>query len=152
MLLQWNLYLADTLGECCSVRLIQGVRLIQLSIDNAIRGVKCHSNEQWKRLKYSQRLWSGPIDHSTLNIDNNLNFKKLDLWNKLYTNKTKQKTVLYCTVFKDGWRKLNAVRQVRFFNIKIERFEGSNLSHFRCLACWVVENNNKRPFNTGWQQ
>ena len=32
--IQWNLYEADTLGECCSVRLIQGVRLIQVSIDN----------------------------------------------------------------------------------------------------------------------
>ena len=29
----------------------------QVSIDNVIRGVKCHSNEQWKRLEYSQRLW-----------------------------------------------------------------------------------------------
>ena len=43
--------------ECCSVRLIQGVRLIQVLIDNVIWGVKCHSNEQWKRLQYSQRLW-----------------------------------------------------------------------------------------------
>ena len=55
--IQWNLYEADTLGECCSVRLIQGVRLLQVSIDNVIWGVKCHSNEQWKRLEYSQRLW-----------------------------------------------------------------------------------------------
>ena len=29
----------------------------QVSIDNVIWGVKCHSNEQWKRLEYSQRLW-----------------------------------------------------------------------------------------------
>ena len=43
--------------ECCSVRLIQGVRLKQVSIDNVIWGVKCHSNEQWQRLEYSQRLW-----------------------------------------------------------------------------------------------
>ena len=63
-------------------------------------------------------------------------------------NETENSTVLYCI----QRRKLNAVRQVRFFDIKIERFEGSNLSHFRCLACWVVEFNNKRPFNTGWQQ
>ena len=26
----------------------------------------------------------------------------------------------------------------------------SNLLHFRCLACWVVEFNYKRPFNTLW--
>ena len=44
--IQWNLYKADTPGECCSVC------LIQVSIDNAIWGVKCHSNEQWKRLEY----------------------------------------------------------------------------------------------------
>ena len=25
-----------------------------------------------------------------------------------------------------------------------------NLSHFRCLACWVVEFDYKCPFNTGW--
>ena len=53
--LQWNLYQA--LGECFSVRLIQGVRLTQVSIDDVIWGVKCHSNGQWKRLEYSQRLW-----------------------------------------------------------------------------------------------
>ena len=55
--IQWNLYEEDILGEYCSVRLIQGARLIQVSIDNVIWGVKCHSNEQWKRLEYSQRLW-----------------------------------------------------------------------------------------------
>ena len=54
--LQWNLYWADTLKECCSVRLILGVRLIQVLIDNIIWGVKGHSNEQWKRLEYSHRL------------------------------------------------------------------------------------------------
>ena len=54
LLIQWNL---DTLGECSSVRLIQGVRLIQFSIDKVSWGVKCHSNEQWKRLEYSQGLW-----------------------------------------------------------------------------------------------
>ena len=48
--IQWNLYQADTLGESCTFRLIQGVRLIQVSIDNDMRGVKCHSNEQWERL------------------------------------------------------------------------------------------------------
>ena len=32
-------------GHPCSVRLIQGVRLIHVSIDNIIRDVKCHSNE-----------------------------------------------------------------------------------------------------------
>ena len=55
--IQWNLYQADTLGESCSFRLIQGVRLIQVSIDNDMWDVKCHSNEQWERLEYSQRLW-----------------------------------------------------------------------------------------------
>ena len=53
----------------------------------------------------------------------------------------------YCTVILIKW-----VRQVTFFNVKIEKFEGGNLSHFRCLACWVVEFNYKCPFNTGWQQ
>ena len=48
--IQWNLYQADTLGESCTFRLIQGVRLIQVSIDNDMPGVKCHSNEQWERL------------------------------------------------------------------------------------------------------
>ena len=41
-----------------------------------------------------------------------------------------------------------------FFNVKIEKFVGDNLSHFRmshCLACLVVEFNYKSPFNTGWQ-
>ena len=61
---------------------------MQVSIGNAIRVVKCHSNEQWKRLEYSQRVddirlheflyQSGPIDHSTLNIDCNSNLKKSD--------------------------------------------------------------------------
>ena len=81
--------------ESCSVR------LIQVSIDNTIWGVKCHLNEQWKHLEYSQRLWrytfawikfiyqSGPVDHSTLNIGCNSNLKKSDEWKKLYTNKTK---------------------------------------------------------------
>ena len=41
-------------GHPRSVRLIQGVRVIQFSIDNVIWGVKCHSNEQWKRLQYSR--------------------------------------------------------------------------------------------------
>ena len=39
-------------GECCSVCLIHGVRLIQVSINNVMWGVKCHSNEQWKCLEY----------------------------------------------------------------------------------------------------
>ena len=47
----------DTLRECCSVLLLQGVCLIQVSTDDVIWGVKCHSNEQWKSLEYSQRLW-----------------------------------------------------------------------------------------------
>ena len=51
--IQWNLYQVDTLGESCSFRLIQGVRLIQVSIDNDMWGVKCHSNKQWERLEYS---------------------------------------------------------------------------------------------------
>ena len=57
IIIHWNLYYAETLGECCSVHLIQSVRLIQVSIDNVIWGVECHSNEQWKCLEYSQRLW-----------------------------------------------------------------------------------------------
>ena len=32
---------------------------------------------------------SGPIGHSTINIDYNSNLKKSDEWNKLYTSKTK---------------------------------------------------------------
>ena len=40
-----------------------------------------------------------------------------------------------------------------FFNLKIEKFVGGNLSHFRCLACWVVEfNYYKCAFNAGWKQ
>ena len=39
-----------------------------------------------------------------------------------------------------------------FFIVKIEKFVGGSLSHFWCLACWVVEFNYKCPFNTGWQQ
>ena len=54
--LQWNMYWVDTLKECCSVRLILGVRLIQVLIDNVIWAVKCNSNEQWKRLECSHRL------------------------------------------------------------------------------------------------
>ena len=37
-----------------SVRLIQGVRLIQISTGNVIWGLKCHSNEQRKRLAVLQ--------------------------------------------------------------------------------------------------
>ena len=46
-------------GICCSVNLIHmhGVCLIQVLLDNIIWGDKCHSNEQWKRLEYCQRLW-----------------------------------------------------------------------------------------------
>ena len=29
---------------------------------------------------------------------------------------------------------------------------GGSLSHFWCLACWVVEFNYKCPFNIGWQR
>ena len=42
-----NLYQEDTLRECSSVGLIQGVCLIQVSI-------KCHSNEQEKQALYKQ--------------------------------------------------------------------------------------------------
>ena len=42
--------------------------------------------------------------------------------------------------------------QGTFFNVKIEKFLGQNLSYFRCLACWVVEFNYKCPFNTEWKQ
>ena len=52
-----------------------------------------------------------------------------------------------CTV-----KLIKNVRQVTFFNIKIEEFVGGNLSHFRRLAFWVVECNYKCPFNTGGQQ
>ena len=38
---------------------------------------------------------SEPIDHSTINIDCNSNLKKSDKWKKLYTNKTKWKTIQY---------------------------------------------------------
>ena len=34
IIIHWNLYYAETLGECCSVHLIQSVRLIQVLIDN----------------------------------------------------------------------------------------------------------------------
>ena len=44
----------------------------------------------------------GPIDQSTINTDCNSNLKKSDEWNKLYTNKTKYKTILYCTVLYSG--------------------------------------------------
>ena len=99
----------DTLGEYCSVCLIQDVRLIQVSIDNVIWGVKCHSNEQWKRLEYSPRDY----DHNTfalislskwtnwsltINIDCNSNLKKSDEWNKLYYIQTKRNRKPYCTV------------------------------------------------------
>ena len=47
---------------------------------------------------------------------------------------------------------IKQVRQVTFFNVKIETFVGGKLSYFWCLACWVVEFNNKCPLNTGWQQ
>ena len=53
---------------------IQGVRLMQVSIDDAIWGVFLYQ--------------SGPIDHSTLKIDCNSILKKSDEWKKLYTNKT----------------------------------------------------------------
>ena len=33
-----------------------------------------------------------------------------------------------------------------FKNVKIEKIVGGNLSHFRCLASWVVEFNAKCPF------
>ena len=42
-----------------------------------------------------------------------------------------------------------------FFNAKSKNLWVAirgNLSHFRCLACLVVEFNFKCPFNTGWQQ
>ena len=42
-----------------------------------------------------------------------------------------------------------------FFNVKSKKLWVAirgNLSHFRCLACWVVEFDYKCLFNTGWQQ
>ena len=44
------------------------------------------------------------------------------------------------------------VRQVTFFNVKIEKFVGDNSRQsfaFPVSACWVVEFNHKSPFNTG---
>ena len=72
---------------------VQGARLI-------IWGVKCHLNEQWKRLEYSQRLFTiyicinffikvNQLIIIPLDTDCNSNLKKWDEWNKLYTNKTK---------------------------------------------------------------
>ena len=49
---------------------------------------------------------------------------------------TKQNRKQYCTV---PFSTLNAVRQVMFFNVKIEKFVGGTFLHFQCLACWVVE-------------
>ena len=44
---------------------------------------------------------------------------------------------------------IKQVRQVMFFNEKSKKLwveiQG-NLSHFRCLACWVVEFDYKCPF------
>ena len=59
----------------------------------------------------------------------------------------KQNRKQYCTV-----KLFKYVCQVTFFNVKIEKFVGCNLSHFWCLACWEVEFKYKCPFNTGWQQ
>ena len=40
-----------------------------------------------------------------------------------------------------------------FLNVKIKKFMGGSLLHFRHLACWVVEfKYYKCPFNTGNQQ
>ena len=145
----------DTLGECCSVRLIQGVRLIQVLIDNVMWGVKCHSNEQWKRLEYSQRLWRYTFALISLFKWTNWSYyhkHRLQLkfeeirWVKqaLYKqNEIKNNTIL--------WNLSNKSVKSRFFNVKIEKFVSGNLSHFRCLTCWVVEFSYKFPFNTGWQ-
>ena len=46
---------------------------------------------------------------------------------------------------------LNAVLEVTFFTVKLEKFVGGSLSHFWCLACQVVEFDYKSLFNTGWQ-
>ena len=63
----------------------------------------------------------------------------------IQTNRNRKQ---HCTV-----KLIKQVRQVTFFlNVKILKFVGGNLSHFRCLARWVVEFNYKCPFNTGWQQ
>ena len=60
---------------------------------------------------------------------------------------TKRNSKQYCTV-----KLIKQVRRITYFNVKIEKFVGGNLSYFRRLACWAVEFNYKCPFNTGGQQ
>ena len=47
---------------------------------------------------------------------------------------TKRNRKQHCTV-----KLIKKVCQITFFQVKILKFVGGNLSHFRCLACWVVE-------------
>ena len=65
---------------------------------------------------------------------------------KTSSTQTKRNRKQYCTV-----ELINQLCQVTFFNVKIEKFVGGNLSNFWYLACWVVEFNYKCLFNTGWQ-
>ena len=63
---------------------------------------------------------------------------------------TKRNRKQYCTV-----KLIKEVRQVTFFNVKIEKFGGDN-SRQSCAflvsgAGWLVEFNFKCP-NTAWQQ
>ena len=46
---------------------------------------------------------------------------------------TKRNRKQYCTV-----KLVQQVGQLTFLHVKIENFVGGNLSHFRCLAGWVV--------------
>ena len=50
-----------------------------------------------------------------MNTDCNSNLKKSGERNKLYTNQSKKKTILYCET-----------NQVTFFNVKFEKFVGGN--------------------------
>ena len=68
------------------------------------------------------------------------------LYNK---NEIENNTLLYC--IHRGVMQLNAVLEVTFFTLKLEKFVGGSLSHFWCLACQVVEFDYKSLFNTGWQ-
>ena len=63
---------------------VQDVHLIQVSIDNVIWGVKCHSNKQWKRFRILPETMTIYIcmnffikedQYSTINIDGNSNLK-----------------------------------------------------------------------------
>ena len=122
-------------------------------MDNVIWGVKCHSNEQWKHLAVLPETMTIYVCIISLfKWTNWSKYHKHRLQTQIWRNRmsetssiqTKRNRQQYCTVKLIKW-----VRQVTFFNVKIEKFVGANLSHFQCLACWVVEFNYKCPFNTG---